>query len=335
MLSAAEPALILAPMEGVTDAPMRAFMGECGAFTYAVSEFVRVSHSIPSRGVFLRHVPELAFRALTPTGLPVQVQILGGDAGRMAEAAAIAHKAGALAIDINFGCPAKTVNRHDGGATLLKYPKRIREIVSAVRAALPSNVPVSAKMRLGWDTNEPILENASMAAEGGASWVTIHGRTRVAGYAPPIYWPPIGLVREQLGIPIVANGDIFSIEGFRRCRDETGCRHFMLGRGALANPALPLQIAVEMGLIPLEASRLESYAHDWPILLQRLVGWRRHYGIHCPERTARKLKQWLTMAAAYGTFEAFDRVKEARTVEELMALLAIAFGRSDSGGTAS
>lgn len=322
MLSADKPALILAPMEGVTDAPMRAFLGEGSAFTYAVSEFLRVSHSVPARSVFLRHVPELAFGAITPTGLPVQVQILGGDASRMAEAAAIAHEAGATAIDINFGCPAKTVNRHDGGATLLKYPRRIREIVAAVRSALPAKVPVSAKMRLGWDSCEPILENARMAAEGGASWITIHGRTRLAGYAPPIYWPPIGMVREQLGIPIVANGDIFSIEEFRRCRDETGCRHFMLGRGALANPALPLLIAAEMGLIrPGESDSQKTWEYKWPKLLRRLECWRHHYGFHSTEQTARKLKQWLRMAAVHGTFDAFDRVKAAATVEEMMDLL--------------
>src|SRR5207248_8564004 len=98
---------------------------------------------------------------------------------------------------LNFGCPAKTVNRHDGGATLLKYPQRIRDIVRAVRAAVPGHVPVSAKMRLGWDSIDPIEENAAMAAEGGASWLTIHGRTRLAGYAPPIFWRPIGRVRES------------------------------------------------------------------------------------------------------------------------------------------
>ena len=170
----------------------------------------------------------------------MQVQLLGGDAGRLAAAAVRAHECGAAAVDLNFGCPAKTVNRHDGGATLLKYPGRIREIVAAVRAALPPHVPVSAKLRLGWDTIDAIDENAGMAAEGGAAWITIHGRTRFAGYAPPIFWKPIGRVRERLGIPVVANGDIWTVDDFRRCRDETGCRHFMLGRGALANPRLPL-----------------------------------------------------------------------------------------------
>jgi tRNA-dihydrouridine synthase C len=324
MLSAEKPALVLAPMEGVTDAPMRAFLGATGAFTHAVSEFIRISHSVPSRSVFLRHVPELAFGARTPTGLAVQVQILGGDAGRMAEAAAIAHAAGATAIDINFGCPAKTVNRHDGGATLLKYPQRIREIVTAVRTAVPVAVPVSAKMRLGWDSTEPILENATMAAEGGASWITVHGRTRTAGYAPPIYWKPIGRVCEQLGVPVIANGDIFSLADFRRCRDETGCRHFMLGRGALASPDLPRLIAAELGLLPVEPGSMGIMAKDWPILLQRLVGWSRHYGRQSSEQTARKLKQWLKMAAVYGNFGAFERLKAAATVEEMMALLATA-----------
>jgi tRNA-dihydrouridine synthase C len=128
-LSSNRPALILAPMEGVTDAPMRAVQGRCGAFTFAVSEFLRVSHAVPPRGVFLKHIPELRSGCRTSTGLPVQVQLLGGDAALMAASAVVACETGAQAIDINFGCPAKTVNRHDGGATLLKHPKRIREIV--------------------------------------------------------------------------------------------------------------------------------------------------------------------------------------------------------------
>ena len=128
MLKRDVPALILAPMDGITDAPMRALQGEIGAFTYAVSEFLRVSSEVPPRRVFLRHVPELTYGARTPTGLPVQVQLLGGDAGRMAASAVVACEAGATGIDINFGCPAPTVNRHDGGATLLKHPERIREI---------------------------------------------------------------------------------------------------------------------------------------------------------------------------------------------------------------
>ena len=317
MLEPQRPAVILAPMEGVTDAPMRALQGEAGAFTYAVSEFLRIAHAVPPKHVFLRHIPELRTESITRTGLPVQVQLLGGDPGRMAEAALRAVACGATAIDLNFGCPANTVNRHDGGATLLKYPHRIRGIVRAVRDAVPPSMPVSAKMRLGWDSIEPIRENAAMAAEGGASWITIHGRTRVAGYSPPVFWEPIGRIRESLGIPVVANGDIWTLDDFRRCRDATGCIHFMLGRGALANPALSHQVAAELGILPANGYR----GCDWPGLLNRLMEWTRLLHDRPPENGVRRLKQWLKMAATVGTFHRFDEVKRADTVEELLATL--------------
>ena len=327
MLIANTPALILAPMEGVTDAPMRAVQGESGAFTFSVSEFLRVSQSVPPKSVFLKHIPELRTRASTSNGLPVVVQLLGGDASLMAEAAVVACELGAQVIDINFGCPAKTVNRHDGGATLLKYPKRIREIVSAVRAAVPSELPVSAKLRLGWDTLDAIDENAEMAAEGGAAWITIHGRTREAGYAPPIYWSPIGRVRERLSIPVVANGDIWTVDDFQRCRDATGCRHFMLGRGALANPLLARQVAAELG-IQTEAPETEF---AWPVLLQKLVDSSIALELGSPGRILRRLKQWLSLAARYGTFAQFDEVKRSESLEDLFAALHSPLQPSHSG----
>lgn len=318
MLSPSEPALVLAPMEGVTDAPMRALQGATGAFTHAVSEYLRIGHSIPGRNVILRHVPELRSGARTRTGLPVQVQLLGGDAGRMAEAAGRVHETGATAIDINFGCPAPTVNRHDGGATLLKYPHRIREIVSAVRAALPSTVPVSAKLRLGWDCVEDIYHNAAMAAEGGASWITVHARTRAQGYAPPVYWPLIGEVRELLTIPVIANGDIRTVDDFRRCREETGCRHFMLGRGAMADPRLARRVASELGLIP--AVEWDEPI-DWANELRRLDESSPGVFDGPPDKAVLRLKQWLRLAAAYGTFALFDQVKRAASPGEVFAVL--------------
>lgn len=318
MLRPDQPAVILAPMEGVTDAPMRAVQGQCGAFTFAVSEFLRVSQQVPPKHVYLDHVPELRTGGRTLTGLPVQLQLLGGDAGRMAEAAARAVELGAPAVDINFGCPAPTVNRHDGGATLLRFPKRIREIVSAIRAAVPAAVPVSAKLRLGWDGIDAIDENAAMVAEGGANWITIHGRTRVAGYAPPVFWKPIGRVRERLGLPVVANGDIWSLADFHRCRDETGCTHFMFGRGALADPYLAGRVAVELGLAPV-VDAPEPF--DWSKPLRSLVEWTERFRAGRPNKTLCRLKQWLKTAAAVGTFARFDAVKRAESVEELFAAL--------------
>lgn len=308
------PALILAPMEGVTDAPMRALQGAGGAFSFAVSEFLRVAHLPISRTSLLRHVPELRTGCRTPTGLLVQVQLLGGDAGLMAESAATAVALGAIAIDLNFGCPAPTVNRHDGGATLLRYPRRIREIVSAVRSAVPAEVPVSAKMRLGWDRVDAIFENAAMAAEGGAAWITIHARTRTQGYAPPVFWPLIGQVREQLGIPVVANGDIRTIAEFRRCREESGCKHFMLGRGALADPELAGRVAAELGLAEPSPAR----AIDWSVELRRLMEWSPNGP---SEAMTKRWKQWLRIAAAYGTFTRFDDIKRLTCPFELLSIL--------------
>ena len=311
------PALLLAPMQGLTDAPMRALQGEVGAFTFAVSEFLRISSEVPSAKLFRRHVPELSNGAVTRTGLAVQVQLLGGHDGRMAESAAVACAAGARAIDINFGCPAPTVNKHDGGAALLKEPQRIREIVRAVRDAVPREIPVSAKLRLGWDSMDSIFENAAMAEEGGADWITIHGRTRVQGYSPPAYWNPIGAVRAQLSIPVVANGDLWSVEDFRRCREETGCVHFMLGRGALANPLLSHQVARELSL----TSKLSVEVYEWATLLRRFVLWNEVYRGVTPRFILARVKHWLNIAGHHGNFAEFETVKRADSVEEVFAFL--------------
>lgn len=319
MLRADQPAVILAPMEGVTDAPMRALQGEIGGFAFAVAEYFRISQSVPGAKVFLRHIPELATSGRTRSGLPVQVQLLGGDPDRLAEAAIVAHRAGAWGIDLNFGCPAKTVNRHDGGATLLKYPQRIRQIISAVRQALPAEVPVSAKLRLGWDCRHAIETNAEMAADAGASWLTIHARTRMQGYAPPVDWRMIGIVRERLRIPVIANGDIWSLDDWRRCREETGCIHFMLGRGALANPRLSRQVASRLGL-PAKIEEEEETV-DWFDLLSKLLDWTRRLQPLTLPRSYLRLKQWLRFAAQFGDFRLFDRIKLCHSSEAILRVL--------------
>ena len=308
-------------MEGITDAPMRALQGATGGFTYAVSEFMRVSDvPIPKR-VFRRSVPELTTDGKTPTGLPVQVQILGGDPELMALSALQAVAAGAFAIDINFGCPAKTVNRHDGGASLLQHPKRIRTIVSAVRNAVPAEIPVSAKLRLGWESIDPIQENAEMAAQGGANWITIHARTRMQGYLPPVYWGRIGDVRSRFPIPIIANGDIWTKEDFLRCQDETGCCHFMLGRGALANPTLSRTVASELGLRNQEDDGVDWDQDQWLDLLVALEEWTGFYNEAASIKTLLRFKQWMKIASVFGGFKAFDAVKQARDLDEFYGLL--------------
>lgn len=312
------PAVVLAPMEGVADAPMRAFLTQLGGYSYCVGEFVRISNSVPGVQVFWRHVPELTNGSRTAAGVPVQVQILGGDPTNMAESALVAIRAGAQAVDINFGCPARTVNLHDGGASLLQYPARIRAIVAAVRKAVPSHIPVSAKLRLGWDDLQAIHTNADRAAAGGASWITIHGRTKEQGYRPPAYWEPIGEVRARLNIPVVANGEIWTMADFRRCRDETGCEHFMLGRGALANPSLAREAAWELGIS--DEGRGEAITGtptEWLPLVRGFVELSLASG-RTSKGTLSRVKQWLGLANHDGNLAWVEGIRRLSSLEEML-----------------
>jgi tRNA-dihydrouridine synthase C len=261
------------------------------------------------------------------SGLPVQVQLLGGDPDMLAQAAVVAVEAGARAVDLNFGCPARTVNRHDGGATLLKHPERIRAIVAAVRAALPIDIPVSAKLRLGWDDIRAIHVNAERAAEGGASWLTIHARTKCQGYRPPAYWKPIGQVRARLGLPVVANGEIWSLDDLRRCQYETGCEHFMLGRGALADPTLASAAACDLGVAGSSWKHFTWSPADWLRVILQFVEISAAWGL--PQGyVASRIKQWLRIVKCNGTLDWFDVVKGEQELHELLSRLdALAVGR--------
>lgn len=239
----------------------------------------------------------------------------------LAQAALAAIRAGAQAVDLNFGCPARTVNRHDGGATLLQYPDRIREIVATVRAAVPASLPVSAKLRLGWDNIHAIHLNAERAAEGGATWITIHARTKSQGYRPPAYWKPLAEVRARLRIPVVANGEIWTIEDLRRCRDETGCHHFMLGRGAVADPTLGRRVARELG-IP-GVGFLQSFARTPAECLSLICRYRDLCSASglSPTYILCRVKQWLHMTNHDGKLAWFDTLKRCRDLGEILNYL--------------
>jgi tRNA-dihydrouridine synthase C len=307
--------LALAPMEGVTDDVLREVFVALGGVDYVVTEFVRVSSEVLPAKLLLRECPELSRPGCAIDGVPVHLQLLGGDPARVAATAHVARSLGARAIDLNFGCPAPTVNRHDGGATLLKDPARVRSVVSAVRSALPPDVTVSAKIRLGWDSPDHVTDLARAAEEGGASWITIHGRTRAQGYAPPADWVRIGRARESVRIPVVANGDIFTLDDLHRCAQESGCTRFMLGRGAIAAPELfrlargrddrPWSGARRLALIELFIDRSLSRGPD-------------------RERVAlARAKQWLramSTADAHAR-EAFERCKRAEDLPRFRALL--------------
>lgn len=230
-------------MEGVIDALTRDLLTRQPGFDWAVTEFVRVVDArLPPR-VFYKHCPELLDSPpSTPSGVPVALQLLGSDPNALAANARQAVELGASAIDLNFGCPAKLVNRHDGGASLLRDPSRVQAAVAAVHRAVEGGVPVTAKIRLGFADRRLALACAMAAEDGGAAQLVVHGRTRDEGYRPPAHWEWIGRIRCRLRIPVVANGDIWTLEDYWKARTLSGCQDVMLGRGALADPWLAPRI---------------------------------------------------------------------------------------------
>lgn len=273
--------LVLAPMEGLADYWLRQVLTDIGGYDWCVTEFVRVSGRLLPPKVFYRWCPELREGARTRAGTPVHVQLLGSDPQCVAENAALAVTLGAPAIDLNFGCPAKTVNRHRGGAVLLDEPELVHAVVAAVRRAVPPAVPVSAKMRLGNDDDVRALDNARGVAAAGASWLTVHGRTRAQGYRPPAYWDRIREVREAVAIPVIANGEIWTASDAHRCAAESGCGALMLGRGAVSDPFLARSIR-------------QQGQWGWEDVAPWLLDYTgRLLGTGTPEQEAGRIKQWL------------------------------------------
>ncbi len=240
------PVRLLAPMEGLTDPLMRQILTQIATdlgrpYDWSVSEFIRVTQHVLPAHVFYKYVPELHNDAKTISGTPIHIQLLGSEAQLMAENAAYACTLGAPAIDINFGCPAKTVNSHRGGSVLLDEPEVMYEIISAVRRAVPSNIPVSAKIRLGYTDTSRMGDIKAAIAASGADWLTIHARTKTQGYKPPAYWDKIQSFN-SLTIPVIANGEIWTSEQALNCIQQSGTRHLMLGRGAVTRPDLLAQV---------------------------------------------------------------------------------------------
>lgn len=229
-------------MEGLLDFRLREILTQVGGYDECVSEFIRVNDTLLPAHRYYRVVPELKTASKTNSNIPVKVQILGSDPNCMAENASMAASLGAYGIDINFGCPAPTVNRNRGGAALLKEPELMFQIVKAVRNSVPKEIPVTAKMRLGFDSTEQTLDCAKALEEGGAKEIVVHARTKTDGYKPPAYWEWISKIKSTLNINVIANGEIWTIEDAFRCQKISECQDLMIGRGAVSNPALALMI---------------------------------------------------------------------------------------------
>ena len=275
--------VLLAPMEGVLDSLVRELLTDVNDYDLCITEFLRVVDGLLPAKSFYRLCPELHHASRTPSGTLVRIQLLGQYPEWLAENAARAVELGSWGVDLNCGCPSKTVNGSGGGATLLKDPDLIYRGAKAMREAVPAHLPVTVKVRLGWESGARQFEIADAVQQAGASELVVHGRTKEDGYKPErINWQAIGEIRQRLSIPVIANGEIWDWQSAQDCLRVTGCDAVMIGRGALNVPNLSRVIKYNEPRLP------------WPevvALLQRYVQLEKQgdTGLYHVAR----IKQWL------------------------------------------
>lgn len=285
------PRLLLAPMEGLLDARLRAVVTRHAGYDWCVTEFIRITGSVLPARSHLRVAPELASGARTAGGVPVRVQLLGSDPVSLADNAAQLVGLAPAGVDLNFGCPAKTVNRHRGGAVLLDEPELLHRIAGAVKRAIAGRVPFTAKMRLGVRDASRAIEAAQALADGGAQMIVVHARTKLDGYRPPAHWPWIARIAEAVRVPVIANGEIWTVEDYLRCRSESGIGDVMLGRGAVADPLLASRIRRHLA-----GQDASMSSDDWPCIAPGLADYWQRVLDHVESRhAAGRLKQWLNL----------------------------------------
>jgi tRNA-dihydrouridine synthase B len=257
------PGILLAPMEAVTDLSFRTVCEEQGA-ALTFTEFL--SADALTRGA------TKAVSRMWPSqdGRRFAVQIFGREPVVLARAAEMAAEVGATIVDINMGCPAKKVTAGLCGSALMREPDLAVALVRAVRAALPASIPVTVKHRVGWDdTSINAPEFALRLVDAGAAMITVHGRTRAQGFSGSVRLEPIAAVRAALPreIPVIGNGDVKTVDDYRRMRAETGVDGVMIGRGAMGNPWF---------FRTLQALERGEPDPGPPTLDERRTVWRRH-----------------------------------------------------------
>ena len=274
--------LFLAPMAGVTDLPFRRLCKSMGAGV-VVGEMVSADPSLRQS-----RKSQLRLRHDGEPGLRI-VQIAGGDAEMLAQAAEYNVANGAQVIDINMGCPAKKVCKKAAGSALLKDPALVDEILNAVVGAV--DVPVTLKIRTGWDTeNKNALQIAKMAEQAGIQSLAVHGRTRACKYQGEAEYETVAKVKQSVSIPVVANGDIDSPQKAKQVLDYTGADGLMIGRAAQGRPWIFREVAhfLDTGelLPPISIEEIEQ------ILISHVIALHEFYGEFQGVRIARKHTAW-------------------------------------------
>ncbi len=270
------PYLILAPMEGVGDRCFRKAMTSIGGFNEAVTDFLRV----PTNA----HVQSLArfYEAEETKPIPLAAQLMGSDIELMAAMAHEVEKRGAPRIDLNCGCPSNTVTGRGAGSSLLRDPSLLNQVAAAMVKAV--SIPVTIKMRSGYDDTSRFQENLLAAQESGVSYITLHPRTKADGYGPPAKWELIAAAKEILTIPLVGNGDILTVDDALGMLKTTGCDALMIGRGSVINPFIFHQVRAHFAKT--------TYQPQWEDLLSYLQAYISEIPLGSSERLKiNKMKQ--------------------------------------------
>ena len=311
--------IVLAPLEGVMDHTVRELLTGLGGYDLCITEFLRVSNQqlLPPR-TFYQLAPELENNGFTPSGVPIRMQLLGSEPNTLAMNAQRAIELGSHGVDLNLGCPAKTVNKSKGGAVLLKEPELILDTVSAMRAAVPNNQTLSVKIRLGWDDPNCVHEIVDAIVLAGADELTIHARTKEDGYkAEAIKWHYIAQVKERLAregksLSVIANGEIWNVEDAIKCREISSCDDLMIGRGALATPNLA---AIVAGI---------SDKMSWQSVVEMILNYRKVQVIGSKgHHYSSRVKQWLSqMRQSYPEAEQlFFPIRRIRSSDEMQVAI--------------
>ena len=276
--------VFLAPMAGITDAPMRRIVNEkCGNKASLVSEMVAIN------ALSRKNTKTYKIADVRDEDYPVTVQLVGADPELFADAAQLASELGACGIDINMGCPVRKITTSGSGSALMKDMKTAENIIKSVTNAV--KLKVSVKFRKGWDCDSVnAVDFAKMCQDSGASFITVHGRTKSQGYSGIADWNIIREVKNAVKIPVIGNGDITSVETAKQMIEQTGADGIMVGRAALGNPWLLAQIFdyVHEGVLPKPIETTEILN----TILHHIEKLKDYYDEHLAVALSRKYVCW-------------------------------------------